>query len=241
MKLVRRLTEGVAAWLQFETHCNRRGMFSEKYLSVPIGQILGAVYGSHVRAEVLHPILAPHQSGPGARTRVDFAALGDNNQIVAAVESKWIGATRPSIDKIAWDLLRLELLAAHHRAECCFLLGGTKKDLTHLFGSADFRGRTIGYRKPLLPLAPGVLDRCYIRAAPHYRRSMHRQVLEPWQELPIAEMFELVATAPSPVQCVADQYQIYGWSILATRSRKEFRPSQSKHYRRVPSNIESDT
>lgn len=45
MKLVRRLVEGVGAWLQFETHCNRRGLFGERYLSVPIGQILGAVYG----------------------------------------------------------------------------------------------------------------------------------------------------------------------------------------------------
>lgn len=87
MKLPGRLVEGVGAWLQFETHCNRRGLFSEKYLSTAIGQIFGAVYGSNVHAEARHPVLANYQSGPGKRARIDFAAFNSKKRIVAAVES----------------------------------------------------------------------------------------------------------------------------------------------------------
>ena len=37
--LSRRLTEGTGGWLQYEYQCNRSELFSEKYLSVPIGGI----------------------------------------------------------------------------------------------------------------------------------------------------------------------------------------------------------
>lgn len=233
MKLTRRLVEGVGAWLQFETHCNRRGLFSERYLSAPIGQILGAVYGSNVHAEARHSVLAAHQSGPGSRARIDFAAFDDSNAIIAAVESKWIGATTPTVDQLIWDFIRLELLSATYGAECTFLLGGRKRDLGRFFKSADFLGRTTGHRKPLLPLNVGTLDRYRMRSAPSYRWDMHRRILKDWQELSIAETFELVCAEPCPSACTNDQYQVYGWSVRATKHRESFLPSTSRNYRRA--------
>jgi hypothetical protein len=40
-------------------------MFSEKFFSVAIGQILAARVGPHVVAEFMHPVLAPLMRGPG--------------------------------------------------------------------------------------------------------------------------------------------------------------------------------
>lgn len=232
MRLLRRLTEGVGAWLQFETHCNRRGLFSERYLSAPIGQILGAVYGSNVHAEAPHPILAKHKEGPGAPTRLDFAAFDQSQKVVAAVESKWIGATRPGLERIAWDLIRLELVAADSGAECCFLLGGRKKDLRRYFDSANFRGRAIGRTKPLLPLAPSQV-RYHMRAAPPYRWAMHRKMLRGWQNLAVPEVFVLAAGRPWPLDCHGEQFQVYGWSVRPAPDRVTFLPRDSKNYRRA--------
>lgn len=72
MNLRRKLTEGVGGWLQFEYHCNRSGLFSEKYLSVPIGHILNSITADRVIAEFKHPVLAKAKDGPGRRPEVDF-------------------------------------------------------------------------------------------------------------------------------------------------------------------------
>jgi hypothetical protein len=231
MKLVRRLVEGVGAWLQFETHCNRRGLFSERYLSAPIGQILGAVYGSNVHAEAPHPMLVAQQTGQGKRPRLDFAAFDESQKFLAAVESKWIGASTPTLDQIVWDLIRLELISAKFDAECCFILGGRKRDLNKLFGSADFRGKTIGHRKPLLPLSPGSRDRYRMRSAPFYRWDMHRRILSKWQKLEVAEIFELICAEPWPSTAINDQFQVYGWSVRAVKDRVSFVAGASKNYR----------
>jgi hypothetical protein len=235
MRLVRRLSEGVGAWLQFETHCNRKGLFSERYLSAPIGQILGAVYGSNVHAEVPHPSLVPFQKGPGAKARLDFAAFGEDDRIVAAVESKWIGATVPGVDKIVWDLIRLELVASQFDAECCFILGGKKRDLAKLFDSKDFRGTKTGHARPVLPVKPGVTNRYRMQASPHYRWPMHRDILHKWQDLPVAEVFETILTKPCPIECVGEQHQIYAWSVQSAAKRDSFTARMSKHFRAAES------
>ena len=230
MRLLRRLTEGVGAWLQFETHCNRRGLFSERYLSAPIGQILGAVYGSNVHAEVPHPILAKHRTGPGAPARLDFAAFDQDQKIIAAVESKWIGATKPNVEAIAWDLIRLELVASDSGAECCFLLGGRKKDLRRYFDSASFCGRSIGRTKSLLPFAPSQV-RYRMRGAPPYRWTMHKNILQGWQNLDVPEVFLIAAGRPCPLDCNGEQFQVYGWSVRSVPDRVTFLPRDSRNYR----------
>ena len=53
----RRLAEGTSSWLLFEFHCQRGDLFSEKYLSVPVGQVLAGLYPGRVKAEENHPYL----------------------------------------------------------------------------------------------------------------------------------------------------------------------------------------
>jgi hypothetical protein len=75
MFLGRKLAEGVAGWMMHEFHCDRSELFSEKYLSVPIGQILSAEFGTKVYSEVDHPILSTMAVGAGRRPQIDFAIL----------------------------------------------------------------------------------------------------------------------------------------------------------------------
>ena len=80
-------------------------MFSEKYLTTAIGQILSARTGNRAIAEWPHPVLAPLQKGAGRRPEVDFVARDREDRVILAVESKWAGRTALSTSAILWDLL----------------------------------------------------------------------------------------------------------------------------------------
>jgi hypothetical protein len=132
----RRLAEGVASWLHFEFHCQRGDLFSEKYLSTPVGQILAGLHGVRIEAEVNHPILISDDS-TGRRPQIDFAVRTGGNWI-SVVETKWTGRSVLSLDQLLWDLLRLELLSFHHHIECYFVLAGFRKKLDLLLANTHF-------------------------------------------------------------------------------------------------------
>jgi hypothetical protein len=140
MNLTQRLTEGVGAWLHFEFCCHRSGLFNERYLSAAVGQILTATYGDRVHAEFQHPILAPLMMHGGRRPSLDFAYCENYPKITLAVETKWAGSSHTTVESIIWDLIRLELVAHHHGAECIFILAGKHKDLMDFFATVKFTG-----------------------------------------------------------------------------------------------------
>jgi len=140
MDYARLLTQGAGAWLQFEHACDRGGLFSEKYLAHPIGQILSARSGNRAIAEYKHPVLAPLAKGAGHRPEVDFVVCEPYPRVSIAVESKWIGRTKPSLQSILWDMIRLELLAHQEKARCFFVLGGKRADLDKYFANEVFSG-----------------------------------------------------------------------------------------------------
>jgi hypothetical protein len=51
LKLRRSLSEGISSWLTFEKCSGREGLFSEKYMALPISQILAHHFGNSVEAE----------------------------------------------------------------------------------------------------------------------------------------------------------------------------------------------
>lgn len=103
MNFAKVLTGGVAAWLEFERACDRSGLFSEKYLTSAVGQILAARTGNRVEAEFTHPVLAPLKQGPGRRPQIDFVVRDESGKIVLAVESKWAGETVPNFVRDAFS------------------------------------------------------------------------------------------------------------------------------------------
>ncbi len=92
MNIARKLAEGVAGWLFYEFHSRRYELFSEKYLTAPIGNILHGQFDRKVIAEYNHPILTQAKKTPGRPPQLDFVIV-DKGNITVAVESKWIGQT----------------------------------------------------------------------------------------------------------------------------------------------------
>lgn len=233
INIARRLTEGVGAWLHFEAICNRTGLFNERYLSVPVGQILSARFGDRVLSEFEHPILAPLMVGRGRRPAIDFVYCNPYPTVNVAVETKWAGSSNTTVANIIWDLIRLEHLAHHYSATCIFLLAGQRSSLLRLMSSIDFVGRKGAFRttpilrtdsnEPLsLPLVP----------EQPYRIPLLRRVFSTLQNIPIPHRLYTVRSAPFPIQCPINHFQVFAWRVFSARkNRMEFLPSNIFHYK----------
>lgn len=142
MKLEKTLARGIAGWLQYEHACHRSSIFSEKYLSVPIAQILNTIYGNKVHAEIKHPILGDLSPGRGRPPELDFVVFDASQKIEVAIETKWVGksSTKQNVERIIWDLVRLAMIGNNTEMNCYFVLAGKKKDLSKLFQNKHFNG-----------------------------------------------------------------------------------------------------
>lgn len=131
----RRLAEGTSSWLMFEFHCKRGDLFSEKYLTVPVGQILTGLFPGQIKSEINHPNL---QTGNAGRPpQLDFIVLNGAKWEVV-VETKWVGKSVISIDQIIWDLMRLEILAREKNLTCYFILSGFSKKIVPIIENTHF-------------------------------------------------------------------------------------------------------
>jgi hypothetical protein len=225
------LTGGVSAWLRFESACDRSGLFSEKYLTAAIGQILSGRSGNRTVAEYKHPLLAPLMKGPGRRPEVDFVVRNEEGGIVLAVESKWAGRTKLSTESILWDLIRLELIAHHEGARCMFLLAGSKRKLEAVFEEASFSdAATKPQRCPLLRHDNNVLHSTPLVPTVPVRIPMLKKLFGPYPQLEFPEKLVTRRSAPSPLDAKGRDYQVYAWEVLPAANRRTFRPGNSKHY-----------
>jgi len=129
MELETILARGIAGWLQFEHSCHRASIFSEKYLSTPIAQILNTKFGKYVHAEIKHPILGSKSLGRGRPPEIDFVVYDEKHEIKVAIESNWVcsNITKQIVEKILWDLIRLTMIGNSDQIKCYFILAGEKK------------------------------------------------------------------------------------------------------------------
>jgi hypothetical protein len=134
----RRLAEGTSSWLLFEFHCKRGDLFSEKYLTVPVGQILTGLFPGQIKSEVNHPLLSG--SGAGRPPQLDFVVVNGTNWEVV-IETKWVGKTSLSMAQIIWDLMRLEILARQNNAVCYFILSGFNKKIIPILEHTHFNSK----------------------------------------------------------------------------------------------------
>jgi hypothetical protein len=234
MLLGRKLAEGVGGWLQFEFHCHRSEVFSEKYLAAPVGQILSAVYKTHVYAEVNHPYLRQFAMGSGRRPQIDFVVCDPYPDIKIAVESKWVGKTGIKLEHLIWDLLRLELLAHHFNAESFFLLAGRKKYLDRLFQAKAFRGPVkSGKIRPVLKLPGTHTLQMRLDQPPMARVPVLKNVLQMGKVLNSEIPSKVVSSIPVvfPAICTSYAYQVYVWQIQSASERTTFIPADHAHYK----------
>jgi hypothetical protein len=232
--LSRRLTEGVGGWLQYEYHCNRSELFSEKYLSVPIGGILNSLYDRKVYAEAMHPVLAPVATGSGRRPEIDFAVLDPYPEFKIAIESKWIGRRSVQIEAIIWDLIRLEMIAYECKARCFFVLGGQRRSLDRLFDSKTFTGPVRA--KPstgrkILRTDSNKISTLVLDSTFPNRTALLKRLFQNHQDTPMPCRILTRRSSPFPSVCQASQYQVYTWEVMSKHSkRRTFLPKTHKDY-----------
>jgi len=232
MKLTRRLTEGVGAWLHFEFACNRSGLFNESYLSVPVGQILSATFGDRILSEFKHPVLAPLMVGSGRRPAIDFVYCDPYPTIKIAVEAKWAGSSNTTVENIIWDLIRLEQVAYHYEATSIFLLAGRRDDLVKLITSVDFVGRKGSFEtQPILRTDLNTRLRLSLLPDSPYRIPLFRRLFRQLQNVPIPHRLYTVRTEPFPTNSPTSYFQVFAWTVQSSTNRKEFLPSNISHYR----------
>ncbi|HQU22537.1 MAG TPA: hypothetical protein PKW08_13190 [Flavobacteriaceae bacterium] len=231
MKIERRLAEGIGGWLIFEQHCNKSGLFTERYLSFPIGQILSSIYGSNVHSEFIHPIISKYSTGRGAKPKVDFAVLNDDREPILAIETKWIGQSIPSVQSILWDLVRLESLASEYGTSCIFLIGGKKKKLQSLFNSSEFKMKKSARPNPILSTQSLGLKTLSIVSNDPGHLSTWRPLTKKWQNMPFPSKIGTQLFKPFPADCTLEQYQVYGWRIYKADNKTTFVPKNTKIYR----------
>jgi hypothetical protein len=229
MNYAKLLAHGVGSWLQYEQACGHSGLFSEKYMAQPIGHILSGRSRNRVLAEYTHPILSAGSSGPGRRPAIDFVVCDPYPQVKVGVESKWIGKTRVTIEDIVWDLIRLELLAHHQKAQCYFVLGGKRRNLDDLFDNPAFvHGSTNRQRKPLLRHDNNVIHTISIGPIDKRKLGMLDPFFDRYPDL--AFPFRIVSrrSAPFPEDQVINGYQVYVWEVRSISDRMTFRGGAMK-------------
>jgi len=225
------LTGGVAGWLRFESACDRSGLFSEKYMTAAIGQILSGRSGNRTVAEYKHPQLAPLMKGPGRRPEVDFVVRSTEDKIILAVESKWAGRTKLTTESILWDLIRLELIAHYEGARCIFILGGSKRKLDLVFSEPAFAdSATKPHRRPVLRHDNNVMHSTSLVPTVPVRTPMLKKLFGPYRHFEFPEKVVSRRSAPSPSDAKEREYQVYAWEIHPASNRRTFRPGNSKHY-----------
>lgn len=232
MNLGRMLNRGVGSWLYFEYLCGKSGLFNEKYLSYPIGQLLTAVFGDRVHSEFLHPILAPLMMGPGRRPEVDFVYCDPYPEVKVAIETKWIGTTKVSVEEIIWDLIRLALINANSNAECFFMIGGRRRDLEALFDSDKFAGpKNLKNREPILNWTSNVSKKFNLVPRVNYRTPLLKKVFSVAPDIKYPHWITAMRQDPYPMNPQLKEFQFYCWRIYAAKEgHRDFRAKQSRHY-----------
>lgn len=235
-----KLTKGLAGWLSFERYCNHVGVFSEKYLTKPIADILIGTHGSYVLAELNHDLL---RNAKGRPRQVDFGVLDQGTDRPAlAIETKWIWGGALHHGRLLYDMIRLELLAHHHGAECYTVLAGRKKDLVKWFDHDRFAKVRNGKRKAFLAFRQTAQQ-----VKIHYHTDYHWHPLlsaavKDIRDRQLAEAFDVSSLGPYPPDARGDDPVVISWRIWPRgRRRVEFVPQKTRYFQYQPKPVKGDT
>jgi uncharacterized membrane protein len=233
MDIARKLSEGVASWLAYEFACDRASLFSERYMSVPIANILSVYYKAAVHAEFKHPILAPYAQGRGRRPEVDFAVVPEDNfpNAKAFVETKWLGRSDLKPEDILWDLLRLELVAHHDKADALFLLAGKKAHFNRFFASQSFIGKSSTTKNSkLLKLDNNRHGGVQVDNPSPARVTQFKSIFKAYQNLSFTTRLSTSTCQCFPAHCPNYSYQVFVWHVRSPPSTPRFEPASKWYY-----------
>ena len=229
LQIARYLSYGVGSWLSFESSCDRSGLFNEKYLAGPVGQVLNGRCQNRPVSEWPHSALSILKIGAGGkRLGVDFVVLYNSGNTEIAVETKWAGRSVLTTEKILWDLIRLEkIVTSEKNARCFFLLGGQQNRLNATFNRKDFADQS--KRGPIrMVLRWNSTGQHETRLYPPVasRKKVVEKLLSPYQNIPFPRKILSRRAVLLPEVSSLNAYRVYVWEILKPKTRKTFLANQ---------------
>jgi hypothetical protein len=224
MKRPNKLAIALNSWLTFEQMCKRSPLFSESYLSFPIGQFLSSRYGAALVAEHPHPVLAPRRTGRGDKPRIDFAVLREDRTVEVAIETKWLSSSTTLQRDIIRDLIRLELVSNAHKCEAWLVLAGKASAFTELVNSRSFGGHPLHVGSdPILPYGSSRQGRLRLNPPSKFRAEMLRAAIEPFMGVELTDCIHVTRFGPYPEQAEPGGYITYLWRV-SRREKTRFLP-----------------
>lgn len=151
---VQSFTDAVAAWVDYQMHCGRSAMLSEKYLTQPIAEFLGSRFG----ADAIHAewTIGEEKDKRGRPRQMDFAVKSNASEAPTMVlETKWVNSFDTGQKQgVVMDIMRLHAfpwkkdtrLATN--AQKLFVLAGTSSAMSTALSRQMNTGK--GSRTPFL-------------------------------------------------------------------------------------------
>ena len=215
------ISEGLTSWLTFEHHCGRSGLFSERYLALPIAQLLARNTTGAVLAEHNHPVLMI-EGGDGRPPQLDFI-IQENDKVTLVVETKWAGTRGVSIRDVIWDCVRLELAAHHYGCEAIFVLAGSRHQVDQMLASAPFNPTT-SRGKPSQVLGLNGFGRLSVNIqSPKWAfgKALHKR-LNVYPQIAYPRSFVCGQGTQFPKESPANSYTTAVWHIQPEATVKRF-------------------
>ena len=221
LTLRRSLSEGLSSWLTFERHSGREGLFSERYLALPISQILSSHFNGHVEAEHNHPILS-NQGRRGRPPQLDFI-VKNGHAISLVIESKWAGESGISVVDILWDCIRLELAAYHYGCDGVFILAGRRDKVEKLLSSQSYNPNTSrGNPSPILGLNGNGRSSVNIQSPKRDFGPALHEYLKLYPKVQFPRSFICGSGVQIPWEAPGDALTAVVWHIQAESQNKRF-------------------
>lgn len=224
MKNPRNIVECVGYWLNYEHLCKRRELFSERYLSFPIGQFLIARHGHFVKMEYPHPFLNDSIGKKGKKASIDYVVVNKERGIELAIETKWISGSPTLVRDIVRDLIRLELVARNCDASAYFILAGEKKRADSLFKSIAFNGNKKN-PAPILPIQEGKQKTLKLDNCQKHKEKIIAAAVELFKNVDIGKSIHVKRFGAYPRDVKDNQFVVYGWRIKK-RSNGTYKPKK---------------
>jgi hypothetical protein len=144
------LIHAINFWINYERLCKRSVLFSEKYLSVPIGEYLIGHYGKSAQIEHYYKYASESGKNKVRGFLIDYVVV-ENKKMKIAIETKWV-QTKYNVDRIFKDLFRLSIVKRQNPdCECYFIMTGKKSDLYELIKEVNAQDIGLTKKKHLLP------------------------------------------------------------------------------------------
>jgi hypothetical protein len=143
------LIHAINFWINYERLCKRSVLFSEKYLSVPIGEYLIGHYGKSAQIEHYYKYASGSAKNKVRGFFIDYVVV-ENKKMKIAIETKW-AQTKYKVDRIFKDLFRLSIVKHKNPdCKCYFIMAGKKRDLNELINEVNVQDIKLTKKPPIL-------------------------------------------------------------------------------------------